>query len=40
MRSAWFARADFEAMIAKGEITDAQSIAAYTLLLLHEHAQP
>jgi 8-oxo-dGTP pyrophosphatase MutT (NUDIX family) len=40
MRSAWFARADFEAMIAKGEITDAQSIAAYTLLLLHEHSQP
>ncbi len=40
MRSAWFARADFEAMIAKAEITDAQSIAAYTLLLLHEHAQP
>ncbi|KOV78894.1 NUDIX hydrolase [Nocardia sp. NRRL S-836] len=40
MRSAWFARAEFEAMIAKSEITDAQSIAAYTLLLLHEHAQP
>lgn len=40
MRSAWFPRADFEAMIAKGEITDAQSIAAYTLLLLHEHSQP
>ncbi|MET8761444.1 NUDIX hydrolase [Lentzea sp. NPDC004782] len=40
MRSEWFPRADLEAMIAKGEITDAQSIAAYTLLLLHEHAQP
>lgn len=40
MRSAWFPRAAFETMIAKGEITDAQSIAAYTLLLLHEHAQP
>ncbi|WP_033432872.1 NUDIX domain-containing protein [Saccharothrix syringae] len=40
MRSAWFQRAEFEAMIARGEITDAQSIAAYTLLLLHEHAQP
>ena len=40
MRSAWFPRADFEAMITKAEITDAQSIAAYTLLLLHEHAQP
>ncbi|MFD0199985.1 MULTISPECIES: NUDIX domain-containing protein [Saccharothrix] len=40
MRSAWFPRAEFEAMIARGDITDAQSIAAYTLLLLHEHAQP
>lgn len=40
MRSAWFPRAEFEAMITRGEITDAQSIAAYTLLLLHEHAQP
>lgn len=40
MRSAWFPRAAFETMISKGEITDAQSIAAYTLLLLHEHSQP
>ncbi|GHH46166.1 NUDIX domain-containing protein [Lentzea cavernae] len=40
MRSRWFPRAEFESMIAKGEITDAQSIAAYTLLLLHEHSQP
>ncbi|WP_329789347.1 NUDIX hydrolase [Lentzea sp. DG1S-22] len=40
MRSRWFPRAEFEAMIAQGEITDAQSIAAYTLLLLHENAQP
>ena len=36
MRSAWFDRAKFEAMVAAGEITDAQSLAAYTLLLLHE----
>ncbi|WP_407638740.1 NUDIX domain-containing protein [Allokutzneria albata] len=36
MRTAWFTRAEFEAMIANGEITDAQSIAAYALLLLHE----
>ncbi|WP_371503590.1 NUDIX domain-containing protein [Allokutzneria sp. NRRL B-24872] len=36
MRTAWFTRTEFEAMIAKGEITDAQSIAAYALLLLHE----
>lgn len=36
MRSAWFSRAEFEAMVAGSKITDAQSIAAYTLLLLHE----
>jgi 8-oxo-dGTP pyrophosphatase MutT (NUDIX family) len=36
MRTAWFDRAVFEKMIADGTITDAQSLAAYTLLLLHE----
>jgi hypothetical protein len=36
MRTGWFSRAEFEMLIARGEITDAQSIAAYTLLLLHE----
>jgi 8-oxo-dGDP phosphatase len=36
MRTAWFSRAEFEKMIAAGEVTDAQSIAAYTLLLLRE----
>ncbi|WP_104482186.1 NUDIX domain-containing protein [Actinokineospora auranticolor] len=36
MRTAWFTRAEFESMIEIGEITDAQSIAAYTHLLLHE----
>ncbi|MEV0704938.1 NUDIX hydrolase [Saccharopolyspora sp. NPDC050389] len=36
MRAAWFSRTEFEKMISAGEITDAQSIAAYTLLLLHE----
>ena len=36
MRSAWFTRAKVESMIRGGEITDAQSIAAYALLLLHE----
>jgi 8-oxo-dGDP phosphatase len=36
MRSAWFRRAEFERMITSGQVTDAQSIAAYTLLLLHE----
>lgn len=36
MRSAWFSRVEVEKMISAAEITDAQSIAAYTLLLLHE----
>ncbi|MCW2796289.1 NUDIX hydrolase [Nocardioides sp.] len=35
MRSAWFPRADLERMILDGTITDAKSIAAYTMLLLH-----
>ncbi|EWC60444.1 ADP-ribose pyrophosphatase [Actinokineospora spheciospongiae] len=37
MRAAWFPRAGFEAGIRDGSIVDAQSIAAYTQLLLHEH---
>lgn len=36
MRTAWFTRSSFEKMVSEGEITDAQSIAAYTQLLLHE----
>lgn len=36
LRSAWFPRSEVEAMIRAGAITDAQSIAAWTLLLLHE----
>lgn len=36
MCTAWFTRAEFERLVATGEITDAQSVAAYTLLLLHE----
>lgn len=36
MRAAWFTRSAFERMILSGEITDAQSIAAYGLLLLRE----
>ena len=35
MRSAWFTRTDVEQMIRDGVIVDAQSIAAYGLLLLH-----
>jgi 8-oxo-dGTP pyrophosphatase MutT (NUDIX family) len=34
MHSEWFVRAELERMIREGEITDAQSIAAWTLLLL------
>ncbi|QIZ34413.1 NUDIX hydrolase [Saccharopolyspora sp. ASAGF58] len=40
MRAAWFPRAEFEKMIAAAEVTDAQSVAAYTLLLLHERRNP
>jgi 8-oxo-dGDP phosphatase len=36
MRTAWFTRPDFEQMVLNAEITDAQSIAAYALLLLWE----
>lgn len=36
MRTGWFSRAEFEDMVRRGEVTDAQSVAAYTLLLLHE----
>ena len=40
MRSAWFTRTEVESMIGSGEITDAQSVAAYGLLLLHERTSP
>ena len=36
MHSEWFARADVEQMMREGEITDAQSLAAWTLFLLSE----
>ena len=36
MRTASFTRREFEDMITRGEITDAQSIAAYALLMLRE----
>ncbi len=38
MRSAWFRRDAVEQMIRGGEITDAQSVAAWALFLLHERA--
>jgi len=34
MRSAWFTTAEFEAMLRRGEVTDAQTLAAYLLLRL------
>lgn len=36
MRSAWFTTAQIEAMMLSGEITDAQTLAAWTLLRLAE----
>ncbi|CAN5796869.1 NUDIX hydrolase [soil metagenome] len=36
LRSAWFGREQIETMIRAGEITDAQTIAAWMLLHLHE----
>ncbi|MEK6442370.1 NUDIX hydrolase [Pseudonocardia sp. T1-2H] len=36
MRTAWFTTAEFEAMVRDGELTDAQTLAAYTLLRLHD----
>ncbi|WP_018654023.1 NUDIX domain-containing protein [Actinomadura flavalba] len=36
MRQAWFSHADLRAMIRDGRITDDSSLAAYTLLNLHE----
>jgi 8-oxo-dGTP pyrophosphatase MutT (NUDIX family) len=38
MRSAWFPRSTVEDMIRRGEITDAQSVAAYALLVLYERS--
>ena len=39
MRSAWFSRAEVEKMIVSGEITDAQSLAAFAHLMLYERLQ-
>jgi 8-oxo-dGDP phosphatase len=35
MESAWFPRAELERVVADGRLTDATSVAAYALLLLH-----
>jgi 8-oxo-dGDP phosphatase len=36
MRQRWLPRTEFEHLVRTGEITDDSSLAAYTLLLLHE----
>ena len=38
MRSAWFSRAEMEKMMLDGELTDAQSLAAWALFLLRERS--
>ena len=38
MRTVWLTRAAFEDAVRAGEVTDAQSLAAWALLLLHERA--
>ena len=38
LRSAWFGRVEVEQMIFDGTLCDAKSLAAYTLLLLHERS--
>jgi 8-oxo-dGTP pyrophosphatase MutT (NUDIX family) len=36
MRTAWFSVAEFEEMVRDGRVVDAQTLAAYLLLVLHE----
>lgn len=36
MRAAWFTRTEFEAAVRAGGIVDAQTVAAYLLLVLHQ----
>ena len=38
MRSAWFSRAEMERMMLDGELTDAQTLAAWALYLLRERS--
>ena len=40
MESAWFTRAEVERMIREGDVVDAKSLAAYTLLLLTGGKEP
>jgi 8-oxo-dGDP phosphatase len=38
MRSSWFSTAEFEEMVRGSRLVDAQSLAAYLLLLLHDRS--
>ncbi|MFC7659540.1 NUDIX domain-containing protein [Pseudonocardia benzenivorans] len=38
MRAEWFTPAEFEAMIGEGVVADAQTLAAYALLMLRDRA--
>jgi len=38
MRAGWFTPAEFEAMIGEGVVADAQTLAAYALLMLRDRA--
>jgi 8-oxo-dGTP pyrophosphatase MutT (NUDIX family) len=38
MQARWFTIAEFEEMIRRSEVVDAQTLAAYLLMLLHERA--
>ncbi|GAA4506165.1 MULTISPECIES: NUDIX domain-containing protein [Nonomuraea] len=40
MRRRWVSRAEFEDMLRAGEVGDSGSVAAYTLLTLHERVTP
>lgn len=40
MRSAWFTAVELEEATVRGAITDAQTLAAYTLLRLHDERRP
>lgn len=39
MRAEWFTPTEFEAMIEDGAVADAQTLAAYTLLMLHDRCR-
>ncbi len=40
MRTRWFTTAEFEDAVRAGEIVDAQTLAAYLLLVLHDRRTP